>query len=115
MDCLICMERCPEIEIRFIKEYVKIPCKCRFMVHIKCYNDWRLTTTMLCPICRIHEQGIIIIQQYNNDISVYYLFIYSCIILLMLIIFLLSLGNNNEYRIMNSRNLNDFQPYNNLV
>ena len=56
MDCIICMEKVAKIETSFLKTHVKLPCNCRFDIHIKCYNNWRLYTTMVCPICRIQEQ-----------------------------------------------------------
>lgn len=98
MDCFICMERCSFLETRFIKEYVEVPCACTFFVHIKCYNDWRLTTTMLCPICRIHEKSREVQSVNNYDTCVRLTCIYLFITIMVFLFFQSLEDYNHNYR-----------------
>jgi hypothetical protein len=78
------MEKVAKIETTFIRTHMNLQCPCKYDVHIKCYNDWRLYTSMLCPICRVTEN--LIKKRYtcnyiDNNISLLIIFFIYFIIL----------------------------------
>jgi hypothetical protein len=85
------MEKVAKIETVFLKAHMNMKCKCKYDIHIKCYNNWRLYTPMICPICRITDIGI-----KNNPTNINNCALYCIIFIFYVwsIIFLFRFGNN---------------------
>lgn len=51
--CFICLDKTSDIDTKFIRDFMSIPCNCGWSSHIKCYEEWTKTTDMICPYCRL--------------------------------------------------------------
>lgn len=76
------MEKVAKIENDFLRQHMKFKCKCIFHIHIQCYNNWRLYTIMICPICRITEEPKKIIHTDNSNILFYFFVLYVILIIM---------------------------------
>jgi hypothetical protein len=72
MSCLICLDDLNKDTVRSEK------CSCRLEYHVDCYNNFINKSKFFCPICRIVDKKINILNdRFNNPSSVLFYYVFK--------------------------------------
>jgi hypothetical protein len=58
LTCVICFDSVNKDELNSDGHMDLPKCKCKIVIHQKCYNDCKKACKILCPICRINDDSI---------------------------------------------------------